>query len=322
MPKKRVAIIGAGVSGCFLAHLLSSHKQASVIIFEKSRGVGGRCGVRRTNKYGNFNLGAQFFTNKHKELSPFFSELRNQSLIEPLNKKVGYLTDNLNIEAKDSKRYMGRPSMNSFLKVWTKDAEIMSGCQVSKLKFDCNQWSIISNQGHSYSNFDICILTLPRPQGKRLWQDHSQILIPKVAMHPCWALSLVSDPIKLQWPAAFIRSNHISWYSTALEQKRQLRWVVHASPKWSRDHLDDEPHLVEQNIIQELKKLLNVELNIQYAASHRWRYALSDTNPSSQTHLWEQDKQLGYTGDWFCNGRVEGAMLSAYKLYQKNLINA
>ena len=62
--KKKIAIIGGGVSGCFLSYLLDEKDQFEITIFEKSKGLGGRCSIRRTPKFGTFHHGAQFFTNK------------------------------------------------------------------------------------------------------------------------------------------------------------------------------------------------------------------------------------------------------------------
>jgi len=75
MKKKRIAIIGAGVSGCFLAHLINRRNAVSVTLFDKSRGIGGRCAVRRDPSFGVFNIGAQFFTNKNNLLLSFFLDL-------------------------------------------------------------------------------------------------------------------------------------------------------------------------------------------------------------------------------------------------------
>jgi predicted NAD/FAD-dependent oxidoreductase len=44
---KKVAIIGAGLTGLTIAQELNTH--LNVTIFEKSRGVGGRIATRRAN---------------------------------------------------------------------------------------------------------------------------------------------------------------------------------------------------------------------------------------------------------------------------------
>jgi predicted NAD/FAD-dependent oxidoreductase len=66
--KKRIAIIGAGMSGLTLANRLS--KIAEVVLFEKSRGVGGRMSTRQADPF-TFDHGAQFFTVRDKRFSVF-----------------------------------------------------------------------------------------------------------------------------------------------------------------------------------------------------------------------------------------------------------
>ena len=57
----RVAIIGAGLSGLSLAHLLRD--KAEVILFEKARGVSGRMSTRRAEPF--------FFDSKLTHLKNF-----------------------------------------------------------------------------------------------------------------------------------------------------------------------------------------------------------------------------------------------------------
>ena len=56
----KIVVIGAGISGCVCAYLLSKagHK---VTLIEKGRGVGGRMSTRRMNG-ARIDHGAQFFT--------------------------------------------------------------------------------------------------------------------------------------------------------------------------------------------------------------------------------------------------------------------
>ena len=57
--KKRIAIIGAGIAGITVAKAVQDI--ADVIIFEKSRGLGGRMAQRRRTGYA-FDHGAQYFS--------------------------------------------------------------------------------------------------------------------------------------------------------------------------------------------------------------------------------------------------------------------
>ena len=55
----KISIIGAGLSGLSVAHLLKDY--ADITLFEKARGVSGRIASRRAEPYV-FDHGAQYFT--------------------------------------------------------------------------------------------------------------------------------------------------------------------------------------------------------------------------------------------------------------------
>ncbi len=57
--KKKIAIIGAGISGLILAQRLKDH--ADIVVYEKARGVGGRMSTRYADPF-YFDHGTQFFT--------------------------------------------------------------------------------------------------------------------------------------------------------------------------------------------------------------------------------------------------------------------
>ena len=159
MKIERLAIIGGGVSGCFLAHLIKRCGIIETTIFEKSRGLGGRCGVRRDKVHGEFRHGAQFFTNKCKELSPEFASLEKQNLIALSPAKIGYLSEGLSSRAQSVARYIGKPSMNSFIKNWAEDATIVSKFHVDSIFRQSDSWCIKDKDGQSFSGFDVCVFT-------------------------------------------------------------------------------------------------------------------------------------------------------------------
>ena len=66
--KNRIAVIGAGISGIYVAKELS--KFAQVTVFEKSRGFGGRMSTRTRDDF-EFDHGAQYFTVKSNEFNDF-----------------------------------------------------------------------------------------------------------------------------------------------------------------------------------------------------------------------------------------------------------
>ena len=77
MPK--IAIIGAGLSGLVLSNLLKAH--ADILVFEKSKGVGGRLATRRADPYA-FDHGAQYFTIKNSQFQQFIHPLIGEGCVE------------------------------------------------------------------------------------------------------------------------------------------------------------------------------------------------------------------------------------------------
>ena len=65
---KKIAIIGAGLSGLVVAKTLGRHNE--IHIFEKSRGVGGRMSTRYADPF-QFDHGAQFFMARSQQFKEF-----------------------------------------------------------------------------------------------------------------------------------------------------------------------------------------------------------------------------------------------------------
>ncbi|MFK7822664.1 MAG: NAD(P)/FAD-dependent oxidoreductase [Oligoflexales bacterium] len=310
---EKIAIIGAGVSSCFLSHLLSKSNY-DIKIFEKSRGIGGRCAVRRDTVHGEFSLGAQFFTNKNPQLSKYFLGLLESRLIKKLTGPLGYLHENgRSQQATPQIRYIGTPSMNSFLKHWVHGVDINFQSRIESISRLGEKWQLVTAEGHTFDDFDTCILTLPYPQGLQLWQQNSQLSIPETHMYPCFALVLATDTCPLKWHHSFVKDPMIAWFATEHSQNQRIKWVVHADAKWSLKHLEADPNWVQEQMIQRLYSLLEIRPKVHFTDIHRWKYASSESSAEFE-FLWDSHYRLGYISDWLVGGRVEGAMESAAAL--------
>ena len=76
--KKRIAIIGAGISGLTLAQNLKHH--ADVVVYEKARGVGGRMSTRHVDPF-YFDHGTHTFTARTKAFQAFLKPYRENGTI-------------------------------------------------------------------------------------------------------------------------------------------------------------------------------------------------------------------------------------------------
>ncbi len=87
-------------------------------------------------------------------------------------------------------------------------------------------------------------------------------------------------------------------------------WTLHASPEWSRAHLE----LALPEVAEQLRPLFLEALggglpDLVHAAGHRWRYALV-TEPLGAPFLASDDGSLLIGGDWCLGPRVECAFES------------
>ena len=82
---QNIAIVGAGISGLSAARkLIEKH---NVIIFDKSRGVGGRMSTRYSEAY-EFDHGAQYFTAKDERFKVLLSSETFEDVIKPWDSRA------------------------------------------------------------------------------------------------------------------------------------------------------------------------------------------------------------------------------------------
>ena len=133
-------------------------------------------------------------------------------------------------------------------------------------------------------------------------------------MKPCWAGLVAFDkPLGINFDGLFVQNSSLSWIarnSSKPGRDSQDTWVIHGSPVWSQENLESDKASIARQLLTaffEATGLAPVEP--VYLQAHRWRYALAE-NPLSDMCLWDADSQIGVSGDWCANSRVEGAFLS------------
>ena len=67
-----IAVVGAGISGLLLARALQARGE-NVVVYEKSRGLGGRLATKRVGT-AVFDSGAQYFTAKSERFAGLVAE--------------------------------------------------------------------------------------------------------------------------------------------------------------------------------------------------------------------------------------------------------
>ena len=325
-PNVRVSLIGAGISGLVCARTLLD-QGVLVTIFEKSRGVGGRMATRRTAEGFRFDHGAQYFTVRDERFERYVKAWMQDGIVARWEGRIGTLINgNLQQKQKTTPRYVGVPAMNSICRHLAADLNVEFDTRVAPPELHEGLWRVSDEQGQPMGEFDCVITSAPAPQSAELLvaAPHMQQMAQAITMTGCWAVMVAFDhSLGLPCDGAFVHESPLSWISrndTKPDRASQPEcWVLHASPEWSSQWLERQPHEVLPQLIDAFWQATGVAPRAPcFAASHRWRYAISP-EPLENRSLFDSQLGLGACGDWCSGPRVEGAFLSGIVMADKVL---
>jgi predicted NAD/FAD-dependent oxidoreductase len=286
----RVAIIGAGMAGLAAARRLRA-AGVECVVFEKSRGLGGRMATRRDGDL-RFDHGAQYFTARGK---------RFKALIE-----AGAAAEWF------EGAFVGVPGMSGPAREMAEGLEVAGGVQASGLRRDADGWRVLDAEGARDGAFAAVLLAVPAPQAVPLAASAGVAFLALEAVRyaPCWALMLTFDgPSGLTEDHRRFESGAISWIarngSKPGRDPAPETLVVHAAPDWSRVHLEMSKEDAAAALVVELPGV-GVTAAPARAVAHRWRYAMVE-RAAGVPYLWDSAAGIGACGDWCLGPRVEAA---------------
>lgn len=289
-----VAILGAGMAGAVAARRLAE-AGLSVRVFDKGRSVGGRMATRRVTEQGlQFDHGAQFMRAHGPAFAERLSDWKRRGVAMPW--------------AGD--RFVGVPDMTAPVRDLLAGLSVDIETTVVRIGRDVAGWRLTEGVGAVYGPFAAVAITCPAPQVATLL-DASGFALPGVeaaAYAPCWSLMLAPDRGA---PEALIEPPDGPIGLIARDCAKPGRppgggLVVHATPEWSRAHLEESREAVAVSLTRALGDHLGVTLNPDYAAAHRWRYAQVET-AVGRACLYDPGLRLGAAGDWCLGPRIEAA---------------
>ena len=316
---KKIAIIGAGISGLTIATYLKK-QNLNITIFDKGRGLGGRMSSRRT-KWGYLDHGTQYFSVKSPEFQTFIGQY--PSIIQPWQGRfANWANGELTVDHSDKTRYVPIKSMNNFCKAIATGLDIHLQTRIMELE-KAQTWTLTDENKQRYSDFDLVIITAPPAQTSNLLASHTPIAqeIREIEMFPCYSLMLIPEtPVNL--PFDGIKFDHpiLGWLSlndSKPERERCGGLVVQSNFNWARENLDKNREEIGEILQQTVSNLFTLDLSdLKYKSVHLWRYALpSESN--TQGYFWDQNNHVAVCGDWCLSGKVESAFLSAHSLFSK-----
>lgn len=323
-----VAIIGAGLGGVAAAgDLIGSGK--SVLLVDKSRGVGGRMATRR-HCGTRIDHGAQFFTARTERFQTFVDELLHRDAIKVWSHGFPLLVDGV-VDARPDghPRYACTGGMSDLAKaLLPAGAEVLTNTQVTSVvpiqggDVGGARYEVMCGESTVCLARDV-VFNMPPVQllqvAAAVLGDADVTALQSVTMEPCWALGgCLSEDIALETVAIECKHEVLGWISRNHTRRSDtdapLSIMVHASGVWSALHVEDDPaavRVVLEGAMSEIGMPLRWESE---PFIHRWRYAKPVFSLNADFFGSSAYEGIYGIGDWCRGGRVEGAVVSGWLL--------
>jgi len=302
----KIGVIGAGIAGGYLGSALGQLGH-EVVVFEKSRGFGGRLATRRGEGV-QFDHGAPFFTAR--------TELFRELLAGHASSVVEWVPriTTLSLSGKPYKRdwfephYIGAPAMGALAQSLLATSEVQFEREVSAVVSEPEHCLVHFKDG-TVEPYDFVISTAPAPQTEAIMN----VELEGVSYSPCFALLAIPSESP-KFDAAVVKDSPINWLEYTASKPSRVSTptlVAHASAEWTVKHFDAPRDDVKQLMVSALAELgLEVESG---PSLHRWRYA-QVVQPYHSPYWLSPQSKLAACGDWAVGPGVESAVISASKL--------
>jgi predicted NAD/FAD-dependent oxidoreductase len=295
----RIAVIGAGIAGLTAARRLAK-AGATVTVFEKSRGVGGRLATRRADA-GGIDHGAQYVTAREPAFRAFAARAKAEGSLAVWSPRG---------KDSDDEWLVGMPRMSAFVAALVDAFTVVTERRVMSIVDDGTVMTLTFEEGGEAGPFDRVVVAVPGPQAVPLLEPFGAPFerLRDVRFGPCWTLmvgfteaidpgfDVCRDAGPLAWVAA----------SASKPGRTGHYWVAQANPTWSREHLEDAPELVKAQLLALFADAVGAHPEPDHVSVHRWRYALVEASVG-ETFLLSADGRIGACGDHMIAPRVECA---------------
>jgi renalase len=349
-----VAIIGAGLAGLTCAQQL--HQAGySVIVVEKSRGVGGRVATRRLH-HTCADHGVRYLEAQGKRSKQLISRLETRSILQVWTDTIYNLKTNSELGSLDSgsniPRYVAPEGMTAIAKYLAVGLEIWLNRRMQSLTpTDNSTWNLtLEPQLESQNELQVkaVVMAIPAPQALMLLEPLAPNFLTagfldnlrSVEFDPCLSV-MAGYPAQRQeelehlnpaWKACTLQDSDLAWIGLDSSKRKSPQmpiFVLQSSAEFAKLHLDTEDlNSVGQLLLSHAAQLLIPWLDTpDWFQVHRWRYAFP-SHCLNKEYLDEKTSiPLICCGDWCGGNLIENAIVSGLaaaekindKLQQRNL---
>lgn len=266
---KKIAVIGAGLSGLVCASYLKNHN-LDMDVFEKARGPGGRISTKRVDTL-RYDHGAPGFSIKNQDVQVIFHKLKLDHHVEQWNGQV-----------------TGTPAMNAIAKALADDLPVFRSTRIIKIK----DHYLYTEDGKNHGPYSRIILSIPAPQIPDIYPP-ARDMAEKTAFNPCRSLLLTfkNKPDDHVFHQDFVES--------VIAQKSKPRrgsehsYVIHSTPQWAKAHID-LPNDEAKDVM--LAAMTIDSDHLIHVQAHGWRFA--NACKTFGASFMEVDDLVSCCGDW------------------------
>ena len=316
---KKIAVIGTGLSALSLAYHLPA---LDITFFEKSWRPGGRISTRKHEQYA-FDHGAHYLKLDHGVigLNEFLKKIDAIKILK------GQFCSNIsqNSPIEDKEVIVGKDGNETIPIKIHKSLHYPThfSKQITNIESHNNEYFLIAAD-EKFGPYDYVFCSMPFEQSKKLLDqfiDYSDI--PEIEFDSIWTVMIAFNK-RLGAPFQF--GYHLTPEISFLMNQNfkheffnEECWVVNMRADWTKEYYNIENYVLEDYVVNQMKKSFQSKADAVFKKSHRWRYSytkksLRDQN--SKRFIESIDQRLYAFGDWCEGPSMQDAWLSGKKLAQ------
>lgn len=336
-----IGIIGAGISGLTAGRILAKAGH-EVVVFEKSRGYGGRICTRHSNKYEGvrFDHGAPYISGTDPLFTEFIGELTEKGIAKKWTDTFHFhdgeqmYDKHPSMNRKD--RYICEEGMNSIGKYLSRWVDVRLNTRVIGFTYQGDRrttkraWMLNLESSDTFE-VDAIIVAAPAVQTYGLIENSTDETmfktiikdIDSVLYSPKHALMLTyEDASEPDFSGLVVGSNPVvNWIcneNSKRDNKGRLALTVLTHTDFSKKHIFDGtiPEVIELEIAQQVRKILG-DWAGRYDESQlrMWRYPQPGNYFDKDfVELGEDVKPIALIGDYMRGKTLEHAYISGFRL--------
>ncbi len=335
----KIGIIGAGLSGLTAGRILARAGH-DIVVFEKSRGYGGRMATRRIDSKSPASMdhGAPYLTGSADEFLVLLAELEENGLVTLWTDRFSHFTDDRilpEMPGREPGKYYAAPhGMNAIGKYLGRSLDIHFTEKVGGITHiggsgpKKSPW-MINSASINVFEADAVIIATPAIQAYGLIstaQDEFDLRKMITVLDDVSYSSVVSlmagygERNPVEWKAIHCDHPHISWICNETSKRDfsgDMNLVIHSTDQFAKEKIGtDDLSGTGSQLLRDASKILGPwAARPEWHQSHFWRYHIP--RKSLDIPYLESENELApiaLIGDYFQGRSMEAAYMSGLRL--------